>query len=67
MFKCLIELQQGHVSREVSLTILAAIATILSNLYLQRSFNNLLNPYAKYGYSIFNFEKYEESSRRFSE
>jgi len=65
------ELQQGQVSgqvsQQVSLTILAALVTMLSNLYPQRSFNNQLNPYAKSGYSISSFEKSEECSSRFSE
>jgi len=58
---------KGQVSGQVSLTILAALATMLSNLYPQCSFNNQLNPYAKSGYSISNFEKFEECSSRFSE
>jgi len=49
-------------SGQVSLTILASLATMLSNLYPQRSFNNQLNSYAKSGYSISSFEKSEECS-----
>ena len=38
------ELQQGYVSGQVLLTMLADFATILSNLYLHSNFNNQLNP-----------------------
>ena len=62
MFKCLITRITTRASIQVSLTILAALATMLSNLYPQHSFNNQLNPYVKSGYSISSFEKPEESS-----
>ena len=60
-------LQQGQVFGQVYLTILAALATMLSNLHPQRSFNNQLKPYAKSRYSISSFEKSEECSSWISE
>jgi len=70
MFKCLITriTTRAYIrSGQESLTILAAFATTLSNLYPQCSFNNQLNPHTKIGNQIFNFEKSEDCSSRFSE